>query len=137
MNLKRKVPSSERRIFKRAIGAEFSEAGWISFKVKRASDPREENGHNQGKWEVNPVLVNSPCHQVQSLAIALRSPANKRSSDLKRYSPDFLIYLSIFIQRHRSTGRVQSPSVRRVGDDWAPASLPFGDGSKPMELERR
>merc|ERR1712008_421510 len=27
-------------------------------------------------------------HQAQSLAIALRSPATKRSSDLNRYSPD-------------------------------------------------
>ena len=30
-------------------------------------------------------------HQAQSLAFALRCPATKRSSDLKRYSPDILV----------------------------------------------
>ena len=32
-------------------------------------------------------------HQAQSLVIALRSPATKRSSDLNRYSPDILFRL--------------------------------------------
>ena len=38
--------------------------------------------------DVTPVLPVRPVgHQAQSLAIALRSPATKRSSDLNRYSP--------------------------------------------------
>ena len=34
------------------------------------------------------LLVRPVGHQAQSLAIALRSPTTKRSSDLNRYSPD-------------------------------------------------
>ena len=32
-------------------------------------------------------------YQAQSLVIALRSPATKRSSDLNRYSPDIHLYV--------------------------------------------
>ena len=42
----------------------------------------------EAEYLIVELLVRPVAHQAQSLVIALRSPATKRSSDLDRYSPD-------------------------------------------------
>ena len=67
------------------------------------------------------LLVRPVGHQAQSLAIALRSPATKRSSDLNRYSPDIHAHYALkctgSAPPHRRQQQHQSGTSCSVGVD--------------------